>query len=303
MQGEWPRIEANNPANSERLLLSGMSLVAESERMQGEVYESDFRFGIDKIVAVSDDLAETNIEGIRYLVESSVDDGFMDVAAKLGTGKVTHPALAELQFDIDEVHYDFGLRRLHVETIDKLMVGIKAAYSKPVSTVADVEAVVIAPMKEHGFALLKHDPEFVIDRIGIVTPQGEAVIKGVLRLKGVSEADFAAGSREWLSKIEVDFTIECAQKLIDKMPNGASASGAMVEQGFAKRTGDKLVSHIEYQQGELKVNGKPQGIPGFGGPPRLTRWSRIRPPNRHVLAQEHSRRHRIAARHAAARST
>jgi len=267
MQGEWPRIEANNPLNSERLLVSGMSLVGESERVQGEVYESDYRFGIDKIVAVSDDMAEITIEGIRYLVESSVDDGFMDVAAKLGTGKVTHPALAELQFDIDEVHYDFGLRRLHVETIDKLMVGIKAAYSKPVSTVADVEAVVIAPMKEHGFALLKHDPEFVIERIGIVTPQGEGVIKGVLRLKGLSEVDFAAGSMAWLSRIEADFTIECAQKLVDKLPNGAASTGVMVKEEIAKRDGDKLVSHIEYRQGEIKVNGKPREIPGFGGSP------------------------------------
>lgn len=268
MQGEWPRIEANNPANSERLLLSGISLVGESERVQGEVYESDFRFAIDKIVGVSADLAETTIEGIRYVVESSVDDGFMDVVAKTGTGKVTHPALTEMQFEIDEVHYDFALRRLHVETIDKLMLGIKAAYSKPVSTVGDVEAVVIAPMKEHAFALLKHDPEFVIDRISVVTPQGEAVIKGVLRLKGLSEADFAEGSVPWLRKVEADFSIECAQKLIDKLPHGAAATGEMVEQGFAKREGDKLVSHIEYQQGEFKVNGVPQGIPGFGGPPR-----------------------------------
>jgi len=253
--------------NSERLLVSGMSLVGESERVQGEVYESDYRFGIDKIVAVSDDMAEITIEGIRYLVESSVDDGFMDVAARLGTGKVTHPALAELQFDIDEIHYDLGLRRLHVETIDKLMVGIKAAYSKPVSTVADVEAVVIAPMKEHGFALLKHDPEFVIERIGIVTPQGEGVIKGVLRLKGLSEVDFAAGSMAWLSRIEADFTIECAQKLVDKLPNGAASTGVMVKEEIAKRDGDKLVSHIEYRQGEIKVNGKPREIPGFGGSP------------------------------------
>ena len=128
---------------------------------------------------------------------------------------------------------------------------------------ADVEAVLFAPMKEHGFALLKHDPEFVFDRIGIVTPQGEGVIKGVLRLKGMGEADFATGSMAWLNKLEADFTIECAQKLIEKFPNGATGAGVMVDQGFAKREGDKLVSHIEYKKGELKVNGKAQAIPGL----------------------------------------
>ena len=116
--------------------------------------------------------------------------------------------------------------------------------------------------------MLKHDPEFVIDRIGIVTSQGEGVIKGVVRFRGMTQEDFAAGSMGWLSKLEADVTIECAQKLIDKIAQrrlGVPARWST--QGFAKREGDKLVSHIEYKQGEFKVNGKAQGIPGFGGPP------------------------------------
>ncbi len=267
MDGDWPRIEANNPANSEHLLVSGMSLVAESERVQGEVYESDIRFAIDKIVAVTDDQSELTIEGLHYLADSSVDEGYMNVGAKVGSGKVSHPALAELQMEIDEAHYDVSLRRLHVETLDRMMTGIKAAYRKPVSTIPDMQAAIFAPMKEHRGAFLKHGPEFVIDRIGIVTPQGEGVIKGVLRFKDMNEADFAAGSMGWIGKIEADITIECAQKLIDKFPNGASATGAMVEQGFARRDGDKILSHIEYRQGEFKVNGKAREIPGFGRPP------------------------------------
>ena len=191
VNGRASRSTIPRPPSS--LLLTDMTLVGESERVQGEVYEADYKFAIDKIVAVGTDKAETTIEGIHYQVTSSVDDGFMDVGAKLGTGKMRHSALAELEFDIDEVHYDFTLRRLHAETLDKLMTGIKAAYSKPVSTVADVDAVMMTPIKEHGLALLKHDPEFVIDRIGIVTPEGEGVIKGVVRLKGMDQADFASG--------------------------------------------------------------------------------------------------------------
>ena len=267
MKGEWPRFEGNNPATAEHFLVTGMSLVGESERVQGEVYDADYKFAIDKIVATGVDRAETTIDGVHYVIASSVDNGFMDVGAKMGTGKLSHPALAELQFEIDEVHNDFTLRRLHADTLDKMMAGIKAAYSKPVTTVADVEAVLFAPMKEHALELLKHDPELVFDRIGIVTPQGEGVIKGVLRFKGMGEADFATGSTAWRNKLEADFTIECAQKLIEKFPNGATGAGVMVDQGFAKREGDKLVSHIEYKNGELRVNGKGQEIPGFGGPP------------------------------------
>jgi hypothetical protein len=40
-----------------------------------------------------------------------------------------------------------------------------------------------------------------------------------------------------------------------------------VDAGYAKRDGEKLVCHIEFKGGELKINGKPQAIPGLGGPP------------------------------------
>ena len=70
-----------------------------------------------------------------------------------------------------------------------------------------------------------------------------------------------------IGKIDADITIEVAQKLVEKIPNGATGAGMAVDQGFAKREGDKIVSRIEFKKGELKVNGKAQGIPGLGAPP------------------------------------
>jgi uncharacterized protein YdgA (DUF945 family) len=267
MKGELPRFEATNSKDSSTFTVSGISLVGESERVKGELYDTDFKLSVDKVVGIGADKAETTVEGIHYVIKSDVADGFMDVGAKFGSGKVKNAALTELDFQLDEIHYDFTVRRLHADTLDKMMVGLKDMYTKPVATVADVESVMLAPLKEHGLALLKHDPEFVVDRMGIVTPQGEGVIKGVVRLKGLEEADFTAGSMSWINKIDADFTIECAQKLIEKFPNGATGAGVAVDQGFAKRDGDKLVSHIEFKKSELKVNGKAQPIPGFGGPP------------------------------------
>jgi hypothetical protein len=40
-----------------------------------------------------------------------------------------------------------------------------------------------------------------------------------------------------------------------------------VDSGYAKRDGDKLVCHMTFKAGELLINGKPQAIPGLGGPP------------------------------------
>lgn len=267
VNGKVPRIEASKSDKSERFLLTGMTLVGEGKRVQGEIYEGDFKFAIDKLLFADADKAETTIEGIQYLGKASVDDGFMEVGAMLGSGKVRNPSLAALEFELDEVHYDFTVRRLQIDSLNKMMSAMKAAYTRPVVTAADIDAALMEPLKVHALELLKHDPEFVIDRMGIVTPQGEGFIKGVVRLHGVTAEDLKADSISWVPKVDADFTVEVAQKLVEKFPNGATGAGLAVDQGYAKHQGDKLVSHIEFKKGELKINGKAQGLPGLGGPP------------------------------------
>lgn len=266
--GSWPKLEVSNGKSGEQLAIDGISLVGESERALGDLYESTFKFAIDAIHFVDAGNQETTVENIHYAVVSNFDKGYMDAAAKLGSGKIKSPALAQLNFELNETHYDFSLRHLHAETLQKLVSSIKLAYTKPVSTAADVQTAVMAPFKEHGIALLKHEPEFVIDRLGIVSPEGEGYIKGVIRLKGVTEADFQEGGNGWVSKVDADITVEVPQKLVEKFPNGATGAGLAMDQGFVRRDGEKLVSHIEFKNQELKINGKSQPIPGFGqGPP------------------------------------
>ena len=54
-------------------------------------------------------------------------------------------------------------------------------------------------------------------------------------------------------------------------------AGAMVDAGYAKRNGDRLVCKILFSRGQLTVNGKPQAIPGLGGPPAESTGEAIRP--------------------------
>jgi hypothetical protein len=70
-----------------------------------------------------------------------------------------------------------------------------------------------------------------------------------------------------LAKIDADLTIEAPQKLLEKLPNGGAGAGMAVDQGLAKREGEKLVSHILFKQRSVTVNGKPIPIPGLGGGP------------------------------------
>jgi hypothetical protein len=55
--------------------------------------------------------------------------------------------------------------------------------------------------------------------------------------------------------------------MIQKFPNGSTGAGAAVDAGYAERKGDRLICKILFKDGQLTVNGKPQAIPGLGGPP------------------------------------
>jgi uncharacterized protein YdgA (DUF945 family) len=265
--GKWPRFEFKNATSGESVLMRDITLDSKSERIRGDLYDTDFDFAIDEVHIVGADKQVTDIADVRYVVATAMDGDFVDVSAKFGSGPVKSKALMDLGVELKEVHYDFTLRHLHAETLEKMIAAIKAAYNQPVATIADVDAVMIAPMKEYGLLLLKHDPEFVIDRFGIATPDGEGYIKGVIHLKGVTEQDVAVGGMGLIGKIEAEIAIDVAQKMVEKFPNGATAVGAAVDSGYIRREGDRLVSKIEFKHGELKVNGKAQGIPGLGGPP------------------------------------
>jgi uncharacterized protein YdgA (DUF945 family) len=165
------------------------------------------------------------------------------------------------------MHYDFAVRRLHTRTLARLMAAIKESYTKvPVAGVS-AEIAALEPIKAQTFELFKHDPELIIDRLGVTTPDGEAYFKGVIRFKGVTEEDLAIGGLGLIGKLDADVEFAGHRKVIEKFPGGATSVGELIDGGYVVREGDKLVSKIEYRRGALTINGKPQGIPGLGPPP------------------------------------
>jgi uncharacterized protein YdgA (DUF945 family) len=266
--GKWPRFEFTHQVRGTSILLEDAAISGTSHRVRGDLYDGDFDLSIDKSRVVGADKQVTEVADLHYLVDTTIDDDFMDIALKIGSGAVKAREIEQLGVSFEEVHYDFTVRRLHVDTLVKMTAAIKASYTTPVTNAADVDAAMVQPMKEYGLELLKHDPELVIDQIGVATPDGDAYIKGIFKLKGVTEQDVSAGVMGLFGKVEADIKFEMAQKLVGKIPNGLAAVATAIDQGYVKRERDQIVSHLEFKQGVLKINGKEQGIPGLGGPPQ-----------------------------------
>jgi uncharacterized protein YdgA (DUF945 family) len=265
--GDWPRVEYRDAAGTTSMALEDMTIDGESDRVEGDLYDGDVEFRIGKITNKDPSGGGFNAEDVYYLADSSLDGDFMSVSFGFGTGEISGSSIAMLGSKAEEMHYDFTVRRLHTKTLARLMTAIKESYTKVPAAGVSAESAALDPIKAQTFELFKHDPELVIERLGLKTPEGEAYFKGVIRFKNVTEEDLAIGGLGLIGKVDAEINFSAHQKMIEKFPGGAASLGEMLDGGYVLREGDKLVSKIEIRAGVLTINGKPQGIPGLGAPP------------------------------------
>lgn len=267
LDGKWPKLVAKEGSRS-LFTMSGMTIDGEMDRVMGDLYDGDFAFRISEIDVPAQSMS---IKDAHYVVEAKTKDGFVDMAAKIGTGAIKSPAFAMTGMEVKGIHYDFSFNHLHAESLDKLSQGMREAYAKA-TLGADSEAfeqAFIGALKTHGSELLKHDPELGIDRVGLETPEGEGVVKGVVKFVGVTPEDFSApGGTALLGKLDADITVSIDDKLVQKLPGASQNVEGAIAEGYAERKDGKIVCHITFKNGALLINGKPQAIPGLGGPPR-----------------------------------
>jgi len=267
MDGQWPKVVFKNLNDKTQFVMTDMTVEGVGTRVIGDLYDTDFKFGIDKMVVSGDGGENFNVTGLHYNLDTDTKGDFLDFTAKMGAGEVKSKDLKNIGIEIKEIHYDFSLRRLHIETLAKILSEMKGMYSKPLANALEMNKVVFAPFKEHGAELLNFDPELGIDRIGIVTADGDGYLKGVIKLKGATAEDFGGNGMALIGKVHADLVIDLSEKMVQKFPNGSMASGAAVDSGYVERKGDRLVCKILFKDGALTINGKPQAIPGLGGPP------------------------------------
>lgn len=262
VSGRQPRIEFKSDDGTEHALFSNLTLDGKGSRVAEDLYDGKVAMGIGKVSVTSSKSPAVDVSNIRYDVDSISKGDYFDYAVRMGSGEVKTAALDALKFQLKEVHYDMTLRHLHSPTLQKLTKSMRESYSTlSASNPAEAQLAMLGPLAEHGKELLKHDPEFVIDRIGIVTAQGEAAFKGVIKLPGVTDADLKAGPMALLPKLVADITFEAPQELFENVPNGNMVMGMGIDQGYVKRDGKKIVSHIEFKNGKLSINGKMPALP------------------------------------------
>jgi len=266
LEGKWPKLEIKGLADKTHFVMKDMTMDGEATHVRGDLYDGDFNFRIASMSILGGDNDQVEIADFHYIADVVSKDDFTSMGTRFGTGAMKSQQLSTLGIELKEAHLDLSMRRLHTETLEKVLAGIKAMYAIPLTGPLEANKVMFAPFQEHGAALLKYDPELSLDRIGIVTPDGDGYLKGVIKLQGATPEDFGPGNMGLIGKIHADLTIDLSEKMVKKFPNGEMAASGEVDSGYLERKGDRLVCKIVFARGALTVNGKPQAIPGLGGP-------------------------------------
>ncbi len=257
LKGDWPRFEARNPQLKSFLRLEDAVLDVSSKRVKGHLYQTDGELSLDDLSFASDGEAPTTLKKLDFVVDTTDDGDFMSVATRLGSGRISGGVLQEQKLELTAVHCDFTLRRLHTDTLVHISNAIAESYQHPGA---------VSMVDDDFIALLAHEPELRIDRIGFETRDGAAYLKGVVKLAGVTQKDLKMGALSLIARVDADLRFEAPQKVLESIQGGREAMMGAVDGGYAELTGDRVVSHLEFHAGELRINGKVQGIPGLEAP-------------------------------------
>ena len=221
IDGKWPRLEFADANKGENILVKNMTLDGDSKRALGDLYAGDFKFHVGELRVTGADKAETLVEDLHYGGVVDVKDDFMNMSLQLGTGNVRNKELADLKLDINEIHYDFSLRRLHAATVQKMIDSMKKIYSQPIPAddLCEVERGVrqalqgirtAAPATRSG---IRHRSRGHRHAGGRGRDQGRAQAQGRHRGGLANENRMSL-----LPKLDADLIVEIAQKLIEKIP-------------------------------------------------------------------------------------
>ncbi len=108
-----------------QFVMTDMTLDGDGKRIRGDLYDTDFNFGIDKLGILGGDGERIEVENLHYILETDAKDEFLEFGAKMGSGEVKSKQLSAIGIELKEIHYDFSMRRLHTETLEKMLAGMK----------------------------------------------------------------------------------------------------------------------------------------------------------------------------------
>lgn len=209
------------------------------------------------------------LDGVSFDSASSVDGEFMGMQMSMKA-----KGLQSDKFTASNLDYEFALDHLHGPSLAVMADKIRTLNASGAADPTARAQQMMDEFKTDGVEVLLRDPVMTISRFGFETPDGKVNLSARLTAPGMQRTDFnATGAALMIAlaqRLQVTADVSIDQGLIDKLtasnPNASNTAaqlGGLENQGYIKRDGTTLSSHIEWASGKVHVNGKvfPPGAP------------------------------------------
>lgn len=236
---------------------------------------------------------EAQLSALTMSGSSSLDKGLWSTTSSLSAkGKVNDTS-------IDKLELEASMKRIEAIAYQRLIQSVlSTSLSCDPAARATAADTLLSTTSRQAASLLKHDPEYGVDRLAVELGGRRAELSYSIGSKGVTDADLAAGNPEVLTgklvlrgaaKIHVGLIDQAVTAVAGSLPPPdpsqagqgglAAAASAMpslelvhatldqfVELGFLVRDGEYVSFAAAMDAGQLSINGKPMQLPGFGLP-------------------------------------
>jgi uncharacterized protein YdgA (DUF945 family) len=265
LRGAAPRILFTG-VNGSRIELRTLALDSTIRRVSPLLHATNMDFGVDRMAfSGSPGNNLTTVEHVRYLVKTTTDAGFMDMAFQLSSGVIDSASLK-----LQAAHFDMTLGHLQMTALETLNENMQEFNRQPGGDSAAGATKLLAAVRGPAADLLLQRPEMHLDRINLVTNGGQIALKGAVRLSDVAAADFADGAdpKAFFGKIIADLEFSIDDAALADLPFAAARADvqlqALANRGFANHDKGRWLMTIHYEHGQTTVNGKPFQAAGSG---------------------------------------
>jgi uncharacterized protein YdgA (DUF945 family) len=236
-----------------------MTLELRGRRMLRTLFEGDSRVALKRLsVTGAEPAQQFAVDDLVMANQNHAQDGFMSVSYQLGGGSIVTQSLT-----LSSAHADLTWRHLGLEPLASLLDATRAASPQQNAAVAPAvrAQAMMTALKQPFHALLLEQPEMQIDRVSLATAQGQGQVTGLIRLVGVSAADFQGPPAMLMGKLDVKLDLSIDEAFLKSLP-GAAANvltqlQPMIDQGYITRSNGTLRTQILFRAGQSTLNGKP----------------------------------------------
>ena len=94
LDGKWPKVMVTSHEEKTQFVMTDMTFDGFGKRISGDLYDTDFNFGIDKLGILGGDGERIEVGNLHYILETDAKDEFLEFGAKMGTGEVKSKQLS-----------------------------------------------------------------------------------------------------------------------------------------------------------------------------------------------------------------